>query len=255
MSPSEFDLRAALREGEGDGDGIDAGSLIANANRIRRERRRRINTGLGIAAVVGVLGTFGALIGTLGGGGESAGGESAASKQVVAGAASRPSGDDAAYGRAHTLAPVPSPPGRPSHGVTAQAGRACPATPVHIMRPGAISTADDRLFPADLAAISACAYPASGTTVGGAFVTGAAAQSLARALDSAPAVPAPSGACGAPFAGRGTVQLQVYDSSGTALAPVTVVPDCNQAKVTNGTVTKYPRHLPAPLPELLHAAR
>ena len=253
MSPSEFDLRAALREGEG--DGIDAGRLIANANRIRRDRRRRINTGLGIAAVVGVLGTFGALIGTSGGGGDSTAGGSAASRQDFGAAATRPSSNAAAHGRDTSLAPVPSPPGRRSHGMTAQAGRACPATPVHIMRPGAISTADNRLFPAHLAAISACAYPASGTTVGGAFVTGAAAQSLARALDSAPAVPAPSGACGAPFAGRGTVQLQVYDSSGTALAPVTVVPSCNQAKVTNGTVTKYPRRLPAPLPELLYAAR
>jgi hypothetical protein len=51
------------------------------------------------------------------------------------------------------------------------------------------------------------------------------------------------------------VQLRVYDSHGTLVGPLTVVPDCHQAKVTNGAVTRYPRHLPPPLPRLLRTVR
>ncbi len=245
MSPSEFDLRAALREGEG--DGVDAGRLIANAARIRSERHRRINTGLGIAAVVGVIGTAGALIGTNVSNNESAGGTGAARTQAVAGGA--------VSGNA-TVVPAPAPSRAVRHGGNDRSTPACPATPVHVLRPGGTTTADHNLFPADVGAISACGYPAKGTTIGGAFLTGTAAQAMARALDSAPERPADRhGNCVAPFDGRGTVQLRVYDASGTAGAPVTVAPDCTQAKVTNGTVTKYPRHLPAPLPSLLRAVR
>jgi hypothetical protein len=250
MSPTESQLRQALREGEG--DGVDAGLLIANANRIRRERRRRINAGIGVAAVVGVLGSFALLIGTRATQ-EEAGGGSAATRSAPGDQAYRATSNGGAAGgaagRSARASAVPSPPGA-YHGTPAPS---CPRTPVHVKRSGGSSGS---LVPAGVSSISACAYRPDGTTVAGALVTQRAATEFADSLNAAPHRPArAAGPCVAPFDGRGSVQLRVYDSHGTLVGPLTVVPDCHQAKVTNGAVTRYPRHLPPPLPRLLRTVR
>jgi hypothetical protein len=245
MSPTESQLRDALHEGEG--DGVDAGLLIANANRIRRERRRRINAGIGVAAVVGVLGSFAVLIGTRATQ-EEAGGGSAAQSAPGDHAYRATSNGGAAGGAAGNSArasATPSYHGRPAS--------SCPRTPVHVQRSGGSSGS---LVPAGVSSISACAYRPDGTTVVGGVVTQQAATEFADSLNAAPHRPArAAGPCVAPFDGRGVVQLRVYDSHGTLVGPLTVVPDCHQAKVTNGVVTRYPRHLPPPLPRLLRTVR
>jgi hypothetical protein len=257
MSPSEFDLRAALREGEGtDAGGLDAGRLIADANRIRRERRRRINTGIGVAAVVGVIGTFGVLIGGLTSGSESGGGSAAAASKAApggyAGARSNSLAPVAGGNASAEASTVPS----PRHNGGNKAAPSCPSVPVPLPPASRGLHPLGSLFPAGVSSIAACAYPANGGTTFGALVTGTAARSLANSLDSAPSRPdARHGRCFTPFDGHGTVQLRVYDSSGTMIAPLTVAPDCHQAKVTNGTVTKYPNRLAPPLPGLLRAVR
>jgi hypothetical protein len=76
--PSEFDLRAALREGEGDGP--DADLLIAAGQTRRAQRRVRLLSTAVVIAVVGG-GAFGAT--QLGGSHESGG----SSADVAAGAA------------------------------------------------------------------------------------------------------------------------------------------------------------------------
>ena len=60
MSPTENDLRAALRDGEGDGP--DASRIVIAGQRARARRRTQlVNTAVAVA-LVGGLGTAGTLL-------------------------------------------------------------------------------------------------------------------------------------------------------------------------------------------------
>ena len=60
MSPTEFELRAALRDGEGRGP--DPDTIIRRANDLRRQRRTRIGGSLAAAAVVAGLAVAGGVL-------------------------------------------------------------------------------------------------------------------------------------------------------------------------------------------------
>jgi hypothetical protein len=118
MAPSEFDLRAALREGEGDGP--DVNDVIMAAESRRAQRRVRL---LSTAVVVAVVGGLAAGAAELG----SSGGSSSNGSEAAAGAGQAANGD-ALHGAAGApLAPaakraldsVPCPSAAPHYAVNA----------------------------------------------------------------------------------------------------------------------------------------
>ncbi|MDT4951126.1 MAG: hypothetical protein QOJ37_3721, partial [Pseudonocardiales bacterium] len=60
MSPTEFDLRAALRDGEG--DGVDVDRVVAGGRARRTHRRSQLLSTAAVVAFVAAAGTGGALI-------------------------------------------------------------------------------------------------------------------------------------------------------------------------------------------------
>ncbi len=61
MSPNEFQLRAALRDGEG--EHLDPDTVVARARAVTRARRDRRVRYLSVAAVVAVVGGIGTVAG------------------------------------------------------------------------------------------------------------------------------------------------------------------------------------------------
>jgi hypothetical protein len=163
MAPSEFDLRAALREGEGAGP--DADLLIAAGQTRRAQRRTRLLSAAGVIIVVGG-GAFGAT--QLGGRDGSGGGSSVAAahggqpRGPMQRLALRPNAhSNEAYGSANggAAADVTSP---------AQAKLAdisCPSAAPDYLLPGGGGLnsygASGRLFARPVASVVVCAY---GTT-------------------------------------------------------------------------------------------
>ncbi|HVU91285.1 MAG TPA: hypothetical protein VHC23_03580, partial [Jatrophihabitans sp.] len=74
MSPSEKDLRAALRHGEG--DGLDVGQIIQRGQQARARRRTQLLSGASAAVLVAGIGAGAWALGRAGGGTSSAGGSS-----------------------------------------------------------------------------------------------------------------------------------------------------------------------------------
>jgi hypothetical protein len=219
VSPSEFDLRAALHEGEG--DRLDPDSVLAAARGARRERRVRLAS---VAGAVLVVGGIGAGVG-------------------ISNLRSSP-GPNADGGPANTFGTHHGPNvptgSRPTTSVQAVLHRiTCPRTPVQLALPGGGGTnqfgAHSSLFGQPVAAIKVCVYRSlEGTHPRSLVLWHAAAQELATSLDSAPT------SLGGRMCPDHVLQNQVsfeflaVTPAGDQLPPVTATPGC-RGRVTNGT--------------------
>lgn len=255
MSPSEFDLRAFLREGEGPTPSAD--SVIARAEGIRRARRVRVAQ---VAAAVVVTGLVGVGVAGLAGGsnrhdasGRAAGGSGAtgqrysgtevpAGAQSVAGAAdprtapaprSSRSGTD--YGSDQAASPVAA---------------GCPASPPLLAAPGGGGTGQfggtGPLFDRPVTAMTVCAYRGSSLT-GSTTLSGGTAGDVAAGLNAAS--PRVTSACPVPTrnAAGNDLALLLASAGGARLQPVVARLACPYF-TTNGTAVRY-----APLPQPVRA--
>lgn len=250
MAPSEFDLRAALREGEG--DGVDAGRVIARARAARATRRTRWATAAATVVVVGALGTgVGALV--------HSGGTDGAGSASGANAADSAAGAEAG---APGAVPEPAAPGAtgafhgPAQG-TEKGPKVCEDTlPVATTPPADGPGSSGPLLPRDTEAVIVCGYRIAAS--GGIArhqnqdeLVGPAARELARSLNSAS--PRPGRACPAGPA-RTMLTITVTEPDIAPHQPVTVSYDsaCG-ATATDGTAVRYDWAPPAGLAAKLAA--
>jgi hypothetical protein len=229
VSPSEFDLRAALRAGEG--EHLDPDSVLSAARSARHQRRVRIASAVGAAAVVGAVGAGVGIVDL----------HSPASP-AASGSSTTSSGSAASSG-SHSLLYGSGAPGPVQ---TALAALTCPATATRYMLPGGGGTGQfggkTSLFGRPVAAMKVCVYPAAaGTTPARSYVIeGADARAAAQSLDAAPKVPL--------FCQRLVPETQLtfevlaVTADGTKLRPVVV-----SGRVTNGTAVRYTCEAPISL--------
>lgn len=235
MSPSEFDLRAALRDGEG--DGIDPGTVIFRARELRRQRRVRFASTAAVVAVVAGIGVGSGVVLTGGGTGPNHG----SSDSRATGKAG-----DAAGGSTRSGAPGydANAPSAPAEGARATA-LPCPAA---LPRLAAPASGGGALFPAQVVAVKICAYPESSgppiTDAKGqpvtAVLTGNQAAALAASLDAADRTRAELCPQYRSADGKTLVVIGIA-AGGAAMPPVTAVVaqnPCN-SPVTNGTAVRY----------------
>jgi hypothetical protein len=254
MAPSEFDLRAALAEGEG--DNLDADELISAGQARRVQRRHRLLT---TAAVVALVAGGAVGVSQLDGGGAasdgSAAGDSAAGPDVVrrqADSGSATSGFQygpsdglavGAVGSGHVATP-------PSVARTRLAQIGCPAATVadSLVQNGTKSTAAQARAPLFSAAVSSAVVCAYGSTLQPAAaqprhparleLIGSAAVRMAVSMERAGQSPNP-GPCGQGVPNRFAV-IGV-GGSGNRLNTVTVqlVGAACAPVISNGMAVRY----------------
>ena len=235
MAPSEFDLRAALRDGEGDAPNADR--LIMAGQRRRAQRRARLLSTTVVVAVVGGV-AFGAT--QLGGNSSSGGGGSQYAGGAVGGSMGEPAhGGNSSAAEGGGVAAAPS-------AARALSGVSCPsAVPQYAAAPKGVAHRATNLFNRPVASIVVCAY---GFTFDAASspprnparleLAGNQATRFAISLETAPTT-APARPC----ANVSTEQYAVIpvDSAGNPFRPVTArLPGsaCGSI-VTNGTAVRY----------------
>jgi hypothetical protein len=260
MSPSEAQLRAALRHGEGDSP--DAGVLISHAVRVRRRRQRRIMsiaTGTTVvafvAAGVGVLVSLGGGSGSAGGADSAAAGAGAAVHAPVRAPAAAPSvskPDSAASSAGRYVAEAT--PGRATR-------LACPSAPAHYALPGGGGLgafgSTEKLFVRSVAAMKICVYPpVPARTPLSTVLTEPAARKFAADLESAPARATSARPCPSNTAAVGSeLAVLAVSTDARRLKPVVItVQPCSASQVTNGTAVRYLVTLPTPVSRLLDSA-
>jgi hypothetical protein len=235
--PSEFDLRAALREGEGDEP--DVNDVIYAGRARRAQRRSRILTAAGVIAAAGLV----AGVAQLDGGGSGSGGGSDSAAGAQAAASSAPAGGGGA-GYGGNLVPATLAPSARK----ALADVSCPtAAPQYPLAGGGLSSGGGsaELFSRHVTSVVLCAYGPSFDAAGHAPRTpgrlelaGRAASRLANSLEKAPTT-APTASC----SGASSQQLAVIpvDAAGNQLPPVTAQVSATAcgAMVTNGTAVRY----------------
>lgn len=231
--PSEFDLRAALRDGEGDEP--DVNQVIIAGDARRAQRRSRILSAAVVIAVVGGLGLGAAEFGGSGG----SGGGSADSAALHGRAVPQAAGGLAA-------------PAMPSAAKAALADVNCPSAAPHYALSGGMNSygSATQLFTGRVTSVVVCAYGAAFEAASSPSLhparlelAGRQAVSLARSLETAPTA-VPSTTCDSTTAEQFAV-IPV-DASGTTGQTVTAqLPStaCG-AVVTNGTAVRYNWHPP-----------
>ncbi len=238
MSPSEFDLRAALHHGEGDDLNVD--QLVLGARARAAQRRVRL---LSTAAVVAVV--AGASVGIA----QLAGNDSEQAGSNAAGASSpanNPNADSAygAAGSARSAPPRVNGPALPS-------GVACPTTRPQYLLPGGGSPgqfgANQPLFRKAVSTVVVCAYGSALQKASGPHshpvrleLRDGAATRLAASLENAAKAP-PTDACGGAggeyeFAIIGVTETEAR--AGTVTAAI-AESGCDPGAVTNGTAVRY----------------
>jgi hypothetical protein len=240
MSPNEFQLRAALRDGEG--DSIDPDTVIVRARAMTQARRDRRVRYLSVAAVVAVVGGIGTAAGiTLSGGDSGTDNLSGAGRAMstAGSAAARPNaggGAQAAPGPLEATAAVP-----------------CPATAPDFRTPGVRpkkeSGAAGPMFSGPVEGIKVCAYEeqsrnpiedSSGRTAN-TVLTGPAATALATSLEAAAKAP-PKVQCPMYVTANGKILVIIgVSKSGRPMNPITALAAQNACgrPVTNGTAVRY----------------
>jgi hypothetical protein len=251
MSPNEFQLRAALRDGEG--EHLDPDTVIARARAVTRARRDRRVRYLSVAAVVAVVGGIGTAAGIgLSGGGEHRNSGAGSAQQMSTTGGGAVGGQKNPEKRA--MAPGP---------LARAAAVACPATappsvlPVSGGNVTGHSVPGASLFSGAVEAIKICAYQQqSRAPIVGAdgqpmntVLTGARATQLAASLDGAPKT-RPSRPCPMYLSAEGkTLVIIGISTSGKPMRPITAVVaqnPCNQP-VSNGRQVRYNWSAPASL--------
>jgi hypothetical protein len=197
MSPSESDLRAALRDGEGDDIPVDRLIHVAQTGAARR--RTRLLTTAAVVAVLACAGVGGGLLANSG----SDGAASTSTPGFAAGGQSADSASGSGNGAPGALARLPAAvQGGQSGGSSAAA--ACPATAAAAVDAAAktTATAGTQVFTGRVTRVLVCSY---GYPNGVAQLTppphptslelrGAAADRLVASLERAPTAK-PSGMC------------------------------------------------------------
>lgn len=248
MSPTEFDLRAALRDGEG--DELDAERVVAGARAYRARRRSRIlSTAATVVCVAAVGGVVAGLVGTGGDTGHGSG---------LAGPATAPTGGPSgANGRTYGAGPVPRL--NQPYNTTTLALPGCPAALPATKPPAGNSTGE--LLPAPIRSFVVCSYGSPQRTGGSAtptrlLVTGNEAVALAESLRTAATHPLGI-SCPAPSQSR-TYSLAMIGvvAPGRTLPAITAtftLPACDVV-VSSDTAVRYGWRPPPALLEQLGAA-
>ena len=245
MSPSEADLRAALRDGEG--DDLDVDRIVAGGRAVRAQRRARVMTTAAVTVLVAGLGTGVALL-------NNGNGDTGSSSKAGGGTSFDQRQTDSANGGANGGA------GGSSVGIPpkAAAGAAvadvrCPTTLPDYRLPGGGSPgqfgADGPLFRGSVVSVVVCAYgtPSAASTARPQrlVLTDGAARAVVDSLEKAPQTK-PTGAC--PMLRTADAQalaLLGISAEGKVVDTVTTTvgdPACS-VRVTNGTALRY-RWLP-----------
>lgn len=234
MSPNEFQLRSALRDGEG--DYVNPDTVIARARAMTRARHDRRVRYASVAAAVAVVGGIG----------------------VAAGVALHTNGNttasraDRARSADGAKQPVAAGPLRDAQTL------ACPATVPQLNSAGGSALdAGGSLFSGPLAAAKICAYRQDGgAPIPGAdgqaestVLSGQQATALAASLDTASKV-RPVDACPMYRTAQGkTLVIIGLSTTGRAMKPITVTVAQNPCDlpVTNGIAIRYNWSPPASL--------
>ena len=247
MSPSEDQLRAALRAGEGGSPDPDV--IIGHALQVKHVRRQRQVRLVSVAAAVILVGGLGVGLTALNRSGDRGSAGSRADSATMY-------NDSAGSAVSGTTVPVVPGPASIAVGTGAAAGGAaggagtgggvdptdaCPATPVRYALPGGGGTdqfgAGGSLFSGSVASIVVCRY--SSTTdsplLSAQTFTGTDAQRAASALDAAPSTQSAELFCRTLL----TIELIPTGTDGTAMTPISVTGQCTTAMVTNGTAVRY----------------
>jgi hypothetical protein len=245
VSPTEFDLRAALREGEGDAPNAERVLAGARAYRARR-RSRMLSTAATVVCVAAVGGVVAGVLGTSGNG------ESGAGSMAAPNVASSSGAPHSAAGRSGVA------PGRLNqpYGTTTLALPGCPTTRPDFTPPAGSSSAGD-LLPEPVRSFVVCSYGSGSAAPNRLLVTGNDAVALAASLHST--LPHPLGvACPRPVGLRSySLAMIGVTAPGKTLPTITArltVPACNVV-VTNATVVRYGWQPPQSLIEQLATLR
>ncbi|MDT4908896.1 MAG: hypothetical protein QOI69_2137 [Pseudonocardiales bacterium] len=252
MSPNEFQLRSALRDGEG--EHVNPDTVIARARGMQQARHdRRVRYG-SVAAAVAIVGGIGVLGGVVLGGGDnktsSAGGGGVGSSADQAQQGSR-AASSAGPAKAAPRAPIAPGPVRDATAVP------CPSSPPNLLLPGGGGTgqfgAQGPLFSKPVESVKVCAYASS--TVGvvpSTVLAGENATNLTKSMDeSAKTLPASIKCPGVPApTDRGSLVIIGLDKDGNQLKPVVVTLGC-PTRATNGTALRYNWSPPANITNLI----
>lgn len=261
MSPTEFDLRRALSDGEG--DGVDAG-LIIFAARERRARRRHAMLSAAAAVIVvgGIAGGIAALAGnsTDTGSASAAGSNSYAPNSVKA----PPAGGSSEGGGADVASSAGSSAMKPQG--TATNGFTCARRPLHLTLPGRGTPpqlgATGELLTGPVQSYRVCLTPfrmmlAQATPQSRPplrfTVTGAAADALTASIQNASRTPKNLACPDIRTAESVVITIVPVSPSGKAEQPLVVstpLPTCNTV-ITNGTSVRYNWQMPRRLQRLL----
>lgn len=248
MSPSESDLRAALRDGEGDSPDVDR--IVAGGESVRARRRVQLLTASVAVVLVAAGGiTTAALVGNGNGPGRSIseGGDTPASTPT-GDATGKPNTAARASARTTPRADV-APPGAPAPATgSGESGVVCPSVFPKQLLPGGGGSGQfgsaGALFSAPVRSIVVCSYGpvlnvAAGVGPARAVLTGSAATQLRVSLETAAKTP--------PFAVSCTeAQTRAYafigvGNYGAAQRAVTATVSARPCavRVTNGTAVRY----------------
>jgi hypothetical protein len=238
MSPSEPELRAALRAGEG--DPLHPDRLIARAQAMQHERHVRRMRFTAVAAGVIVAGAIGTGVVAIGRNQTTSNGASNAGGGAVNSLASRSSADSDA-GHKHA----------PPAAAGASAAAACPAAAPDLALPGGGGTAQfgatGSLFSGSVQSVEVCAYDSARKAITShgaplaAHLTGQEATALAASLDSAAKVPVRAPCPMYRGADEKLLVIIGYDAAGRPMKPIvaTVLQNPCNLPVTNGTAIRY----------------
>ncbi|MDT4945819.1 MAG: hypothetical protein QOH14_2552 [Pseudonocardiales bacterium] len=228
MSPNEFQLRAALREGEG--DGVNAAEVIARAHELRQHRRVRYTSVAAIAVVVTGIGVGGGL--ALNSSSNDKSSSSSLSRNAAGGsAAASPAAPGASRSQGSSGYSVDT-------GASA-AAVSCPAALPQIAPPA--SGGGGALFAGPVGAVKICAYPQAG----GAPVIGRNGTPVSTVLSGAQATALVASLNGASTS-RTTSPCPLYRTAdGRALVFYAVSPDGSALPPVSATVAQNPCNLPA----------
>lgn len=263
MSPTERDLRAALRAGEG--DDLDVDHVVAGGRSARAQRRSRIMNTTAAAVVVAGVATGGALLAGGGHGGTSKSNGAATADR--GGAYSAPAGSSAASGKAGP----PAAAGAAGSG-TAGSGRSaaamglptCPASLPRYLIPGtsvpSTGAAGGALFSGPVATAVVCSYGSLATSNAPpptrVVLTGADATTLATSLENAAPV-RPKVMCPQiRSADERELMIIGVAADGSVVGRVTTTinrPACD-VRVTNGKAVRYAWSPPPSLANRLNGA-
>jgi hypothetical protein len=245
MSPNEFQLRSALREGEG--ERVNPDTVIARARGMQQARHdRRVRYG-SVAAAVAIVGGIGVVGGLALGGGHS-------NKTSSAGGGGN-SDRAAKQGGAVVSKPnQPIPPGVASPAAAVP----CPDSPPNLALPGSGGTgqfgAHGPLFSGQVQSVKVCAYASGASGAAPSMVlTGENATDVATSMeDAAKTLPTSTKCPGGPAAiDRGSLVIIGVDKDRNPMRPVVVTLGC-PTRMTNGTALRYNWTPPADITNLIN---